>query len=181
MSLEIVFPAGRAARATYWRCPRFHRPFPSPPPWCQCLLIPDPRRHLSLYLFGSSLTQLNSSCRNESLPERRSGRTKLHMPRGGDSGERGEAGLTGLILIARGRSVDRSPVLTLSSNPKEEEERSKRPRRRSDRGQRRGGGDESKKTPRQPRPTTDAYRVSRKIRTKREVWGRTRRNVGRRG
>ena len=25
----------------------------------------------SLYLFGSSLTQLNSSCRNESLPERR--------------------------------------------------------------------------------------------------------------
>ena len=51
----------------------------------------------------------------------------------------GEAGLTGLILIARGRSVDRSPVLTLSSNPKEEEERSKRPRRRSDRGRRRGG------------------------------------------
>ena len=113
---------------------------------------------------------------------RAGGRTNLHMPRGGEErrglrGGGGEAGLTGLILIARGRSVGRSPVLTLSSNPKEEE-RSKRPQRRTDRGRRRG--DESKKT-RRPRPTTDAYRVSRKIRTKREVWGRTQRNAGRTG
>ena len=67
-----VFRDRLPARATYWRCPRFHRPFPSarsaaPPPslWCQCLLIPDPRRHPSIWPAAVAAAEMSPYQRSE--------------------------------------------------------------------------------------------------------------------
>ena len=64
----------------------------------------------SLYLFGSSLTQLNSSCRNESLPERRSGKE------GGKEGDHPKSPEKTIKERGKDNSFSPSPSSTSSSS-----------------------------------------------------------------